>query len=201
MPILHLTVGAKLGDGSISEVHNVNQRQWLSSAVWESEGIRPSVQLPPLVIKIAIDAHSSKAIEREAWVYEQMKDLQGVCVPRYHGCYRGQITQRLTLSGWEHEKLQVDGPYMSIILLEKLGGKLPLNTPVLPADRSAQLLLTESFVLRLTDIHHNNRQRRAHEHNEGITETSNLSQRYQARQYFARCGRTGVSSLSFSFFQ
>ncbi|HEV7736709.1 MAG TPA: hypothetical protein VGO47_04965, partial [Chlamydiales bacterium] len=79
---LHLSLGPKIGCGRIGTVHDVIPLDKSGSPVeWSS------LVLPPLVVKIA-SVNRNVELSKEAWFYEQLKDLQNVAIARCYGFFQ-----------------------------------------------------------------------------------------------------------------
>ncbi|KAJ3900185.1 hypothetical protein F5879DRAFT_973756 [Lentinula edodes] len=73
--------------------------------------------IPPMVVKLA-KQYRSENLTKEAIMYEGMKCLQGSSIPRCYGFFQVRSLEFFDF-----------GP-MSLLLLEKLGGLLPLDKPI-----------------------------------------------------------------------
>ena len=85
-------------------------------------------------------------MENEAYFYEEMESLQGIVIPRYYGFYKGEIPLGYNLVGEDtayssRDQTEHDNDsrrnfeatrHVSILLIEKLGGKLPVGKPLPP---------------------------------------------------------------------
>ena len=111
-------------------------------------------RLPQLVLKMGRQQRCAN-LAREAWFYEDMECLQGVAVPRCYGLFSAKIptVQQSLLRPWNYESAR-DTDFMPslnwrdplldsrlrallsehetlyVLVLEKLGGKLPINEPI-----------------------------------------------------------------------
>ncbi|KAF9072119.1 hypothetical protein BDP27DRAFT_1361358 [Rhodocollybia butyracea] len=74
-------------------------------------------RIPPLVVKLARALHSPD-LTKEATAYETMLCLQGSAIPRCYGFFQARLLDYFDF-----------GP-MSILLLEKVGGRLVLGEPL-----------------------------------------------------------------------
>ena len=91
----------------------------------------PGFQIPPLVIKVALEGHGRRLAE-EAAMYTHLRPLQGVVIPRCYGYFRCYVNrQQHAVMPWE---MEVDFPRqfdefrmphqmesLNILLLERLG--------------------------------------------------------------------------------
>jgi len=99
--------------------------------------------LPPLVVKIARRDRCTY-IAREAWFYDEMESLQGVCIPRCYGWFDAVIPDGDQVDVWGGQTFKGDSMVwpagllrdlsharnrVSLLLLERLGEELPLNDP------------------------------------------------------------------------
>jgi len=139
---VHLIFGEQQGWGRASFVHEVNVLPTIALPA----------HLPPLVLKVARSKRRAE-IAREAWFYDELECLQGVVLPRCYGWFEaelaeGQSFDRCTrVTGrssyteksnpeWRFEKskqlteMSHSRNYVSVLLLEKLGGKLPIGVPL-----------------------------------------------------------------------
>ncbi|GJJ09986.1 hypothetical protein Clacol_004212 [Clathrus columnatus] len=97
--------------------------------------------LPPLVVKISRRKHS---MEKEAWFYEELEQLQGIAVPLCYGFFQTRVEEGVEVSTWndknhvEQEEVDEwgfpvikkepeDPTLLSILLLERLGWNIPLG--------------------------------------------------------------------------
>lgn len=118
-------------------------------ALPSEDGYRP----PQLVLKMGRQQRCAN-LARSAWFYEDMECLQGVAVLRCYGLFSAKIpaVQQSLLRPWNHESASAADfrPFLNwqdplldsrlrallsehetlyILVLEKLGGKLPINEP------------------------------------------------------------------------
>ncbi|TFY78842.1 hypothetical protein EWM64_g5171 [Hericium alpestre] len=124
-----------------------------------------SVQLPPLVLKMARRWQGNKVM-KEAWVYDEMESIQGIAIPRCYGLFQvdlgGYIEPRpwtkefdgkdpddeaaddvgFTLSRGEFNKLPpilkefIHHPdRLCVLVLERLGDELPSKEPISDEDK------------------------------------------------------------------
>lgn len=85
-------------------------------------------KVPPLVGKVTSRDRCDE-LAKEAWVYEELDEcLQGVSIPRCYGRFLAELAPRVDVLSWKRRgttKLPI-----SIVLLERLGDKLPLGEPI-----------------------------------------------------------------------
>lgn len=141
---LQLALGEQLGSGRTSTVYAVNPVS--DAACSEIAG-----QYPPLVIKVGTQL-SRRHIARDAWFYEELECLQGSGIPRCYGFFDAVLsadhdilpwhnaTKEESLDGSDDERKasKWDPPIqriVSILVLERLGDKLPLCKPLPPGAR------------------------------------------------------------------
>ena len=114
-------------------------------------------RLPPLVLKVGRFNRRAE-IAREAWFYDELECLQGGVVPRCYGWFEAELTEGQTFGSWytagresgdsEPKNLENSNPesrtkdserliemtrsrnFVSVLLLERLGGNLPLGVPL-----------------------------------------------------------------------
>ena len=143
---VHLALGGKRGSGRTSIVHDA-----------EILPTKPLPEhLPPLVLKVG-RFNCRMEIAREAWFYDELECLQGVVVPRCYGWFEAELMEGQTYGSWytaghesgeESEDLENLDPeswtkdserliemtcsrnFVSVLLLERLGGNLPLGVPL-----------------------------------------------------------------------
>ena len=83
-----------------------------------------SLHIPPLVAKVS-RAGKHQDISHEAYCYGILEPLQGVAVPRCYGYFEGFGT--ITAADDAYDDVRIPGtPNLSVLLLEKVGGVLPL---------------------------------------------------------------------------
>ncbi|KAF9503796.1 hypothetical protein BS47DRAFT_1402055 [Hydnum rufescens UP504] len=139
---VQLILAEEKGCGRSSFVHEVN--------------VLPATtlpaHLPPLVLKVARSKRRAE-IAREAWFYDELECLQGVVLPRCYGWFEAELaegqsfgpstraTRRSSDSEdsnleWRFEdskqltEMSHSRDYVSVLLLEKMGGKLPIGVPL-----------------------------------------------------------------------
>lgn len=139
----HLTLhlGERLGAGRVGSVHDV--------AVME---IATGVELPPLVVKVS-QWKKSGSLAQEAWFYEELEQLQGVSVPWCYGFFQTRLRDDQHVLTWTPESdesedeeqegasdeikyeraLPGQGNVLSILVLEKLGGNIPVGESLDPS--------------------------------------------------------------------
>ncbi|GJJ14382.1 hypothetical protein Clacol_008646 [Clathrus columnatus] len=130
---LSIALGDVLGKGRAGTVHCATL-------------ITPDyTDLPPLVAKVWRHRRS-ETIEREAWFYEELEKVQGIAVPRCYGLFQTHIEWGTEVLAWNNkidpnepsedsmwmftgvkEKTEEDPTLLSILLLERLGGRIPLR--------------------------------------------------------------------------
>lgn len=137
-----ISLGERIGSGRAGLVHEVTP----VSLVSLSQGECP-MALPPLVLKLA-RPNRCAFMAREAWFYDELELLQGVCIPRCYGWFEATLPQDgLRVPAWEFEPTRdssvvfPDGLLkdlsqarnrVSILLLERLEGELPFGKENLP---------------------------------------------------------------------
>ncbi|EPQ52947.1 hypothetical protein GLOTRDRAFT_139931 [Gloeophyllum trabeum ATCC 11539] len=105
-----------LGKGRAGAVHDV-----------EICACSTPFDIPPLVVKVA-NRDFCDDLSKEAWLYEEMESLQGVAVPRYYGYFLAELPPHAKVASWN--RIATTKFPISILLLERLGGKLPLGRPI-----------------------------------------------------------------------
>lgn len=143
-PAGHLTLKASLGKvigrGRCSVVYEVR----------DPEVSDTTAQLPQIVLKVAWASRCGD-INREGWFYDEMECLQGVALARCYGLFEADIPGGCTVSLPDGSNFQNDAPTshnmiidedrvhpkflelrdkrnrLSILVLERLGGRLPLG--------------------------------------------------------------------------
>lgn len=117
----------------------------------ESDSDDSRSYLPPLVVKMARRSRRGH-IAREAWFYDELHELQGSVIPRCYGWF--EALQTAEFSGnmyapdsdddeyegkpsyypepWspELDELASHKDYISVLVLERLGSKIPMNVPL-----------------------------------------------------------------------
>jgi len=139
---VQLTFGEKIGSGRSSFVHEVNV---LPTATLPAH-------LPPLVLKVARSKRRAE-IAREAWFYDELECLQGVVLPRCYGWFEVELAEGQSFDRWtratrrssatensnpewqfkgskELTEMSHSRNHVSVLLLEKMGGKLPIGVPL-----------------------------------------------------------------------
>ncbi|KAF9505058.1 hypothetical protein BS47DRAFT_1354444 [Hydnum rufescens UP504] len=139
---VQLILGDEKGWGRSSFVHEVNV---LPAATLPAH-------LPPLVLKVARSKRRAE-IAREAWFYDELECLQGVVLPRCYGWFEAELAEGQSFSPstratgrssdsedsnpeWRFEdskqltEMSHSRNYVSVLLLEKMGGKLPIGVPL-----------------------------------------------------------------------
>lgn len=128
---LEISLGKELGSGRAGSVRAVNV-------------FSPKIGtgLPKLVLKIA---HRKRSVNlaQEAWFYEELEQLQGIAVPRCYGFFQAQLEDGYKVSTWSpydddldtKKKNKGKGPpggerLLSILVLEKLGSRMPVGKPI-----------------------------------------------------------------------
>ncbi|KAF8496906.1 hypothetical protein BU17DRAFT_65309 [Hysterangium stoloniferum] len=86
--ILRVTVNDQLGRGRIGTVYSVDVKS-----------PRDGPHIPPLVIKVS-NRYRSPKLAREAWFYEEMEHLQGVCIARCYGFFQVELTEEYEVPNW-----------------------------------------------------------------------------------------------------
>ncbi|KAF8520619.1 hypothetical protein BU17DRAFT_88819 [Hysterangium stoloniferum] len=146
---LEVSVQAKLGEGRVGFVYDVDKR-----------GTSGSHAIPDLVIKVA-RRYQSNNLCREAWFYEEMEHLQGIIVARCYGIFQVVLDERgdyQTSAMYAKEEAQEQNtafkrleysesihphartPHyisqnehhylLSVLVLEKLGERIPKCVPL-----------------------------------------------------------------------
>ncbi|KAJ3552226.1 hypothetical protein NM688_g4265 [Phlebia brevispora] len=142
---LSLKLGKRVGRGRSGVVYEATIDPTASSSEVNS------LIAPPLVVKISRRGHSTD-IEHESFYYEEMECLQGVVVPRFYGLFEGETPPGSyfdpTGEGERREpgRDEIDTPdteeeehvpaavsgAVSILVLEQVGGRLPLGEDLPP---------------------------------------------------------------------
>ncbi|KAJ3535025.1 hypothetical protein NM688_g7038 [Phlebia brevispora] len=159
---LHLSLGQRLGHGRSGGVYDVNIDFTNSSPELKS------LAFPPLVAKVSRPKRE-KELEHEAFYYEEMETIQGIVIPRCYGFFTGKIprdhllvgetdvssefptdseesmSEASNLKNEDSERPQFTYNHaanfrvVSILLLEKLGDRLPVGKK-LPEDLTAEIV-------------------------------------------------------------
>ena len=144
---LSLSLGEKLGRGSSGLIYEAFVDEANSSSELASS-------LPPLVVKITYRGRSIRAAH-EAYYYETLQPLQGVSIPRYYGRFTADVPPSISplrcnnVDGArteetidirpgmrpypftdEEDTLDPSPNSVGILVLERLGGYLPMNVPL-----------------------------------------------------------------------
>ncbi|GJJ09988.1 hypothetical protein Clacol_004214 [Clathrus columnatus] len=84
----HLSVmlGQTIGNGRVGTVHPLK--------LYTHE-----TDLPPLVVKVS-RYQSSESIEKEAWCYEELEQVQGIAVPRCYGLFQVRVEEGMEVLTW-----------------------------------------------------------------------------------------------------
>lgn len=129
---LHLSLGSDIiGEGACAQVFPVS----VSSRSSPSHGDCVKGDLPPLVAKVTLGKHLLE-LTSEASVYHELEELQGICIPRCYGFFKGQIPTdcALTIGGLKFDRSELmeyeDDPpktrTIGLLLLERLGSELSI---------------------------------------------------------------------------
>ncbi|GJJ15373.1 hypothetical protein Clacol_009649 [Clathrus columnatus] len=122
---LFVVLGELLGNGRVGTVHDATLLT------------HQNAELPPLVIKISRH-RCSENMEKEAWFYEELEQIQGIAVPQCYGFFQAQIEEGSEVSTWKVDstaesndstktpEYPSDPTLLSILLLERLGERMPL---------------------------------------------------------------------------
>ncbi|GJJ15366.1 hypothetical protein Clacol_009642 [Clathrus columnatus] len=135
---LFVCLGEVLGSGRVGTVHHATL-------------LTHHAELPPLVIKIS-RYKRIEHMEKEAWFYEELEQIQGIAVPRCYGFFQARIEEGNEVSTWKADiaaeskeesysaclpapcdkipERPVDPTLLSILLLERLGERMPLRQPL-----------------------------------------------------------------------
>ncbi|KAF9503791.1 hypothetical protein BS47DRAFT_1355858 [Hydnum rufescens UP504] len=139
---VQLIFGEEKGWGRSSFVHEVNVLPTTTLPA----------HLPPLVLKVARSKRRAE-IGREAWFYDELECFQGVVLPRCYGWFEAELAEGQSFAHWtgpnrRSSRTESSNPewlfegsrqlkemshsrnYVSVLLLEKLGGKLPRGVPL-----------------------------------------------------------------------
>ncbi|KAF9045576.1 hypothetical protein BJ165DRAFT_1478334 [Panaeolus papilionaceus] len=108
-----------------------------------------SPSLPNLVMKIA-DFDRVDDLEHEAGVYDEMESLQGVAIPQCYGWFEAEMPTAWAIPEQEASSGSGKPCKLSILLLERMGGHLPLGE-TLP-DRYAWFQTPAFKISQLTSI-------------------------------------------------
>ncbi|KII84864.1 hypothetical protein PLICRDRAFT_179194 [Plicaturopsis crispa FD-325 SS-3] len=131
-----LSVTDRIGVGRVGFVYGV-------SVEASSSPTGQSFSFPPLVVKISRQRYTQN-MAREAWFYEEMECLQGSAIARCYGFFGTELGNDVRIGLWDKDEESDDeeeyspgmepvkkplvGPYtLSILVLERLGGRLPLR--------------------------------------------------------------------------
>ncbi|GJJ09987.1 hypothetical protein Clacol_004213 [Clathrus columnatus] len=127
---LSVALGQTIGNGRVGTVHPIK--------LYTHE-----TDLPPLVVKIS-RYKSSESIEKEAWCYEELEQVQGIAVPRCYGLFQVRVEEDMEVLTWtdpRYVKRQKFDPWgrpieetgdptlLSILVLERLGERMALRQP------------------------------------------------------------------------
>ncbi|GJJ14147.1 hypothetical protein Clacol_008407 [Clathrus columnatus] len=132
---LSIDLGEVLGNGRVGTVHCATL-------------LTHHTELPPLVVKISRHGHSEN-MEKEAWFYEELEPIQGIAVPRCYGFFQAHMEEGTEVSTWKADsaagsnkdphsfhspslcnktpQAPTNPTLLSILLLERLGERIPLN--------------------------------------------------------------------------
>jgi len=132
------------------------EKGWGRSSFVHEADVLPTTtlpaHLPPLVLKVARSKRRAE-IAREAWFYDELECLQGVVLPRCYGWFEAELAEgqsfgpstRATRRSSDTEEsnpewrfknskqlteMSHSRNYVSVLLLEKMGGKLPIGVPL-----------------------------------------------------------------------
>lgn len=141
---LQLSLGGKVGNGRVGLVHDISPLSLLDPSTDSST----APGLPPLVVKIA-RRDGVAYMAREAWFYDEMESLQGICIPRCYGWFEATLPSEVhCVTAWEGvppdpdrlkwpdgllKELSEARNRVSVLLLEKMGDHLPIGE-ALPDD-------------------------------------------------------------------
>ncbi|KAJ3558719.1 hypothetical protein NM688_g752 [Phlebia brevispora] len=142
---LRILLGKHISHGRVGVVYEAS----VSSK--DSSPDAASYALPPLVAKISRHKHCED-LEHEFYYYEELESLQGVVVPRCYGLFQTRVRHGLSVIPPElEEDAHKDNPgptdagfvpapaepapkmiagIVSVMLLERLGGHLPVGKPL-----------------------------------------------------------------------
>lgn len=87
---LQLHIGDRLGRGRTSGVYDA------SIDLQNSSPELAELAVPPLVVKVSRPGRE-RALDNEAFFYEEMESLQGIVIPRYYGFFKGELPPGYTL--------------------------------------------------------------------------------------------------------
>lgn len=142
---LELELDEFLGRGQTGLVYSVNAMSIHQDDGSADASTTSASAVPPLVVKVA-RRECRKQLAHEAWIYEEMESLQGVCIPRCYGLFDAVIHLskpcRPWVEAWMEEKKSDDSDdeylfddvpnlaAVSLLLMERLGGFLPIGKPL-----------------------------------------------------------------------
>ncbi|GJJ09991.1 hypothetical protein Clacol_004217 [Clathrus columnatus] len=127
---LSVALGQTIGNGRVGTVHPIK--------LYTHE-----TDLPPLVVKVS-RYKSSESIEKEAWCYEELEQVQGIAVPGCYGLFQVRVEEDMEVLTWtdpRYVKRQKFDPWgrpieetgdptlLSILVLERLGERMALRQP------------------------------------------------------------------------
>ena len=132
---LELTLASsKLASGRVGHVYALDDSKTKISAPSDS------VFLRPLVVKVAgRDTSLSADLTKEAWNYEEMECIQGVAIPRCYGLFQARLPEDVTqVKPWSdkgHAETTVNNALISVLVLERVGGQIPMRTMLSDEDK------------------------------------------------------------------
>lgn len=133
---LNIHLGERIGTGATGLVYSV-----------DIVGPEGSTGLPPLIIKLA-RPHRRANLARETWFYDELCALQGSTIPRCYGWFEADLPEDVLVEAWLPKMHEPSNdvstppaewgtsliamnwyPRISLLLLERAGGKLPFGVP------------------------------------------------------------------------
>ncbi|OCH84702.1 hypothetical protein OBBRIDRAFT_891634 [Obba rivulosa] len=127
--VLTISRGEELGEGITGTVYAAHLISWSPTPSQPSDRAIEELDgcLPPLAITVS-SRGMGDVFEHEKSVYDELHDLQGVAVGRCYGLFRGRLQTGQMLYHWSDSR--PDELDVSVLLLELLGERLPLNRPL-----------------------------------------------------------------------
>ncbi|GJJ15371.1 hypothetical protein Clacol_009647 [Clathrus columnatus] len=125
---LLIALGEVLGSGRVGTVHHATL-------------LTHHTELPPLIIKVSQHKWSEN-MEKEAWFYKELEQLQEIAIPRCYGFFQVHIEEGSEVLTWKVDSTaEYNGrnqtpehpsnpTLLSILLLECLGERMPLRQPL-----------------------------------------------------------------------
>lgn len=122
---LSLTAQSRLGEGYCGSVFSTSiSRLCLDENLSRGVELQPP-KLPELVVKVA-HPNRRDLLAKEASFYDEMENIQGIVVPRCYGFFETELDCSWTFVE-ASEGSHPPSRFLSVLLLERLGGEPPLR--------------------------------------------------------------------------